>query len=51
MIRVPSGTSAAFGTHATGGFGAIVNGKVYWIPEPNPLSSNTEVDYFPLPTA
>lgn len=51
VIRVPSGTSATFGLHATGGFGAIANGRLYWIPEPNPLSSNNVVDYFSLPTS
>jgi hypothetical protein len=50
VMRTPSGTSAAFGLHATGGFGALANGRVYWIPEPNPLSSNSVVDYFSLPT-
>lgn len=49
VIRTPSGTNAAFGLHATGGFGAIANGRVYWIPEPNPLSANNVVDYFDLP--
>ncbi len=51
VIRVPAGTSATFGLHATGGFGAIANGRLYWIPEPNPLSSNTVVDYFDLPAS
>jgi hypothetical protein len=51
VIRVPAGTSATFGLHATGGFGAFANGRLYWIPEPNPLSSNTVVDYFNLPAS
>jgi hypothetical protein len=51
VIRVPSGTSANFGLHATGGFGAFANGRLYWIPEPNPLSANNQVDYFTLPTS
>ena len=49
VIRTPSGTSAPFGLHATGGFGTISNDRVYWVPEPNPLSSNNVVDYFDLP--
>ncbi len=51
VVRIPAGTDAAFGANAGGGLGTgdLQNGKVYWIPEPGSLVTNSIVDVITLP--